>query len=245
MNETGKMDLTLKKRNSNKGGQSVAEGDASSASNSKQALKSAATRTQIEEAAIRCLVKYGYANTTMPRIAEEAGLSRGAMMHHFSNRLNVVQAAIEHLHKKRLVAFRKAIAAAPVGSGRIHDALMDYWRHVTHPTFLAFHELSVAARTDPDMDRILRPARHAFYQEWYRLAIDVFPEWQSDPERFDVALSLSQNLLEGMAITQLTGELTDKTRDSLLNFLEEQLRNLLPAATADQEKSVPKSRRKS
>lgn len=196
---------------------------------SKQALKSAATRGQIEEAAIRCLVKYGYANTTMPRIAEEAGVSRGAMMHHFSNRLNVVQAAIEHLHNKRLLAFRRAVVAAPAGGSRMHNALMDYWRHVTHPMFLAFHELAVAARTDPDLDRILSPARHAFYQEWHRLAIDVFPEWQSDQKKFDLALSLTQNLLEGMAMTQLSGELSDETRDALLNHLETQLRILFPA----------------
>jgi AcrR family transcriptional regulator len=208
-------------------GQKAAKGDDNVPS--KQALKSAATRTQIEDAAILCLVKYGYANTTMPRIAEEAGVSRGAMMHHFSNRLNVIQAAIEHLHKKRLLAFRRAVVATPAGGSRIHDALLDYWRHVTHPMFLAFHELAVAARTDPELDRILKPARHAFYQEWHRLAIDVFPEWQSNPKNFDLALSLTQNLLEGMAITQLSDELSDETRDGLLNHLEAQLRGLFPA----------------
>ncbi|MEL7030387.1 MAG: helix-turn-helix domain-containing protein, partial [Pseudomonadota bacterium] len=63
----------------------------------RQAQKSASTQKVIVEAAINCLLKYGYAQTTTPRIAEEAGLSRGAMMHHFSNRITVIQAAIEHL----------------------------------------------------------------------------------------------------------------------------------------------------
>ena len=35
------------------------------------------------EAAVRCFVDHGYANTTTAMIADEANVSRGAMMHHF------------------------------------------------------------------------------------------------------------------------------------------------------------------
>jgi AcrR family transcriptional regulator len=50
--------------------------------------KSPGTRTAIVETAIKGIVKYGYASP--PRVAEAAGVSRGAMMHHFSNRLTVI-----------------------------------------------------------------------------------------------------------------------------------------------------------
>src|SRR5690606_31290130 len=162
----------------------------------KQAINSAPNRAQIGKAAISCLVKYGYARTTTPKIAEEAVVSRGAMTHHFASRLHVIQAAIEHLHEKRLRAFRRAAVGVPGQQERAHDALMGYWQHVTHPLFVAFHELTVAARTDPELDHILRKARQDFYQEWYRLAIALFPEWQSNQKNFDLALSLTQNLLE-------------------------------------------------
>lgn len=204
-------------------------GRAARQADGRQALKSASTRAQIVEAAIRCLVKYGYAHTTTPRIAEEAGVSRGAMTHHFASRLHVIQAAIEHLHQKRLRAFRRAAVGVPGQPERAHDALMGYWQHVTHPLFVAFHELTVAARTDPELDHILKKARRDFYQEWYSLAIALFPEWQSNPKNFNLALSLTQNLLEGMAISQLSGDLTEETRDALLQYLEEQLLALSPA----------------
>lgn len=212
----------------------------------RQALKSAATRAQIVEAAIRCLVKYGYARTTTPKIAEEAGVSRGAMTHHFASRLHVIQAAIEHLHEKRLRAFRRAAVGVPGQPERAHDALMGYWQHVTHPLFVAFHELTVAARTDPELDHILKKARQDFYQEWYQLAIALFPEWQSNQKNFDLALSLTQNLLEGMAISQLSGDLTEETRDNLLKYLEGQLLSLSPATKAakgDGKKDTPKKTR--
>ncbi len=37
-----------------------------------------------------------------PAIAEERGLSRGAMLHHFPSKIDIVRAAVEHLHAKRL-----------------------------------------------------------------------------------------------------------------------------------------------
>ena len=64
-----------------------------------QALKSAKTRSRLIEATIRCLVKYSYANTTTPKVAEEAGLSRGAMLHHFENGRQLMQATLVELHQ--------------------------------------------------------------------------------------------------------------------------------------------------
>lgn len=214
----------------------IAEDDGSGQSgyNGLQAKKSAGTRTAIVEAAIQCIVKYGYAKTTTPRIAEEAGLSRGAMMHHFSNRLTVIQSAVTHLHEKRIKAFRRAGSSLPpAGRNRVHDALTAYWKQVTHPLFVAFHELTVAARTDKDLADILIPARRSFHQEWYRVAEEQFPEWQGDDEKFSIALHLTQNVLEGMAINRLSGDLDEDTAKKLLAYLEDELRALSPATRLD------------
>jgi AcrR family transcriptional regulator len=196
----------------------------------RQAQKSASTRKLIVEAALQCLIKYGYSQTTTPRIADEAGLSRGAMMHHFSNRLTVIQAAIEHLHAKRLRAFRRAVSTLPENQPHLHDALAAYWGHVTHPLFVAFHELAVAARTDKDLEKILKPANDAFYREWYDLAVDLFPEWQSDKKSFDLALTLVQVTLEGLALSRLSSTVNPKAEARLFAYLEERLRDLMPTA---------------
>jgi AcrR family transcriptional regulator len=51
-----------------------------------QAERSAATRDALLDATIVCLVEDGYANTTTSRVAERAGVSRGAHLHHFQTR---------------------------------------------------------------------------------------------------------------------------------------------------------------
>ena len=194
-----------------------------------QARKSAATRDQIIRAAIRCIVESSYSKATTMKIAESAGLSRGATLHHFPSKMDIIRAAVDYLHEKRLQAFRRSIREIPPGADMVHLAVHSYWAHVNHPIFVAFIELSVAARTDPELREILRPAQLAFDHEWYTTAREVFPEWQSDPKAFDLALNLTQQLMEGMAISFYTHAREDN-KEQLLNFLEEKLRELKPVA---------------
>lgn len=191
-----------------------------------QAQKSAATRSLIVEAAIKCFVELGYARTTTTAIAERAGLSRGAMLHHFPSKVDVVRAAVEHLHAKRLKAFRRAVQrTAPAGGDRVHSNLEAYWQHVRHPMFVAFFELVVAARTDPELAAILKPAREAFEEELHRTARQMFPEWHTDDSTFDVALDLTRYVLEGMAISIHMHRETDRDR-RVLGYLDEKLHEL-------------------
>lgn len=195
-----------------------------------QAQKSASTRLQIVEAALRCFVELGYSGTTTTVIAERAGLSRGAMLHHFPSKVDIVRAAVEHLHGKRLKAFRKSIDRLPRDGDRARRALEAYWEHVKHPMYVAFLELWVAARTDPELEQILRPAQQAFEAEWHQTAVEVFPEWKSAGENFDVALDLVHYVMDGMAVSFLTHDQGDSAK-RLLDYLGERLVDLSRAPT--------------
>lgn len=193
-----------------------------------QSLKSSNTREQILKSAIHCIVELGYANTTTTRIAERAGLSRGATLHHFSSHMDIIRASVEYLHRKRLRAFRKAAENLPEDGNRVRMAAEAYWQHVTHPLFVAFFELSVAARNDSELAAVLRPAQQAFDEALYQTTLEVFPEWKHDRQALELALNLAQTLMEGMAISSLTGS-QDHNNGPLLDFLEDALRALLPA----------------
>lgn len=194
-----------------------------------QAQKSASTRNLIVEAAIECFVKLGYARTTTTAIAERAGLSRGAMLHHFPSKIDIVRAAVEHLHAKRLRAFRKSATRATQGGDNVRQSVEAYWAHVKHPMFVAFFELSVAARTEPELAAILRPAQEAFEREWHRTAVELFPDWPKG-EAFDLALDLSHYLLEGMAISFLVHKETERDK-RVLEYLGEKLAELKEKGT--------------
>src|SRR5271154_2528623 len=65
-----------------------------------QAERRAATRTALLDAAIDCLAEEGYAKTTTRRIAQRAGVTPGALQHHFATRAELLGQARRHLGSK-------------------------------------------------------------------------------------------------------------------------------------------------
>ena len=192
-----------------------------------QALKSANTRSRLIAATIRCLVKYGFAHTTTPRVASEAKLSRGAMLHHFASSAALIHATVIELHEKRLRALRRA---ATLDHSDVRTLVRTYWDQLSSPTFVAFHELALAARTDKGLARVLQPLQHEYQDRWYSEAVALFPEWQSDRASFDLALAMSQTLLEGMALGRLASVSREDMIERMLVFVEREILALKPRA---------------
>ena len=84
------------------------------------------------------------------------------MLHHFPSKMDIVRAAVDYLHAKRLRAMRKSMAKEPSDGDHVKLGVQSYWTHVKHPWFVAFFELAVAARTDKELAAILFPAQEAF-----------------------------------------------------------------------------------
>src|SRR5712692_3582600 len=96
-----------------------------------QDQRSAATRARLLDATIACLFEFGYANTTTTEIAERAGLSRGAQLHHFPTKAALVTTAIEHLLQRRTEEFRTAFAGLPRDADRVAAAIDLLWSMVS------------------------------------------------------------------------------------------------------------------
>lgn len=113
-----------------------------------QAERSAAMRARLLDATIECLVTYGYAGTTTPRVAERAGVTRGAQIHHFRSKEDLVVAAIEHLAQQRVQAAMREFGRMKASSDPVSTVLDFLWEAHQGPMFVATVELWVAARTD-------------------------------------------------------------------------------------------------
>ena len=113
-----------------------------------QAERSAATQARLLDAALECLVELGYAGTTTTVVAERAGVSRGAQLHHFPTRAALVAAAVEHLYARLTDAYQAGFARRPRGADRLRAAIDLLWSMFTEPRYAAVLELFTAARTD-------------------------------------------------------------------------------------------------
>jgi AcrR family transcriptional regulator len=146
-----------------------------------QQERSAAMRRRLLDATVDCLVRYGYAGTTTTRVTELAGVTRGAQVHHFPTRADLVAAAVRHLAAKRTeLAFDK-IDAVRRSADPIDAALELMWEVHQGPIQYATIEMWVAARTDPELRKqltVVEPAARASLLEFAKAA---FGEYAADP----------------------------------------------------------------
>lgn len=201
------------------------------------------TRKAILDAAVECFISLGYANTTTALIAEYAGVSRGAMMHHFPSRLSVLKAVVEYLHEIRLHEYRSFMADIDVpdqqlSRERIRDSVEAAWRYVNTPSFIAYQELLAASRTDPELNSALMPVEAHFEQEFMDNVKSLFPHWQ-ELGVLDTANDLVQFLMLGMALSHMAvrkEERAAKILDLLTDVLEQLYNHEILRADAVKEK---------
>lgn len=114
-----------------------------------QAQKSSLTRDRIIISTLECIIEYGYQKTTMSQIANSANVSQGSMQYHFPAKMDAIKAAINYLHVKRLNDHQKDLAEIPKGVNPMAHSIEVYWKHLNEGHFIAYQDLTMAARVDP------------------------------------------------------------------------------------------------
>jgi AcrR family transcriptional regulator len=171
-----------------------------------QAERRAATRTALLDASIECLVEEGYANTTTRRIAERAGVTPGALQHHFTSKAELLSEAVRHL----TVRFAREMLvhgppAAPSLRARCEQILDRLWSVHKGPFFQAATELSVAARTDPELRATLAELQHGISQLNAVAAHKLYPE-MADLPGFAQVIETGQAAARGLALLAFVDE---------------------------------------
>ena len=107
-----------------------------------QAERSARTRSALLKAARQLFAEKGFAQTGREEIAERAGVTRGALYHHFASKTDVAQAVAEEIEEELV----ESVVAAALEGRDLRDQL--------RRGCLAYME----ACADPSMARILADA---------------------------------------------------------------------------------------
>jgi AcrR family transcriptional regulator len=141
-----------------------------------QAERRAATRKALLAATIDVLIDAGYAGVTTRAVSERAGVSIGALQHHFGTKSDLVAAAIEHLTAELT---RELVARAPTArrsERELAEQLLDVlWEFHSGPLMAAVAELAVAARTDPELRDRLAPVQRRAIAASHAVTAHLFP----------------------------------------------------------------------
>lgn len=172
-----------------------------------------AVRRRVVEATVGCLVEHGYAGTTTQRVQLEAGVSRGALLHHFPSKPAMFLAAVQHVGEQQEAAIRAATERSVSGPDRLNFAFEVLHDAMSGPLYLAGYELWMAARTDSDLRSVLTPYERKVGQSLRELGAVIFgPEFSSLPG-FSIAFEALVQMFRGLALTGVLRENPDRERE--------------------------------
>lgn len=168
-----------------------------------QADRARAMRVRLIEATVKALDAHGFAATSISVVQQGAGVSRGALMHHFSTRNDLIVATAEHL----LAAALRPMQGTRVPQGDVGTLIRHYWaRIVDTREGRAFVEILLACRTDPELQAALGPMFKDWDAEITRAAERLFIAQSGDPEDVALLWSIARTFARGLVIH---GQFTD------------------------------------
>lgn len=187
--------------------------------------RSRATQARLLEATVDVLVEHGWSGTTTTVIAERAGVSRGAQLHHYPTKAALVMAAVEHLAERRAAEIRTEATGLPDGARRLDRVVDMLAAAFTGPLFAAALEVWVAARTDPELRQALVPLEARVGREMHRLTVELL---DADERRAGVreAIQATLDLLRGLGVANLLSD-DSARREALLTAWKRQLATVL------------------
>lgn len=177
-----------------------------------QEQRSAETRSRLLQATVECLLELGYVGTSTPEVCRRAGLSRGALLHHFGGKADLVEKALGHLvqtesqHWVDPVQW-EACCAGDDEYSPLEQVFELMWKAFTGPLFHITLELWVAARNDLELHKALFLGSARPHNELGPLLEGLpadRPELSAEADAlFDDLLHMTLHLLRGMALQRM------------------------------------------
>ena len=113
--------------------------------------RSAAMRLRLIHAAIESLHEVGYAGSTIAEILSRAGVSRGAMLHHFPTKVDLMLDTAEYIVAWQAAHYDEQLALIPEPVERLVAITPITWLALKQPTGMALLEILMATRSDADL----------------------------------------------------------------------------------------------
>jgi AcrR family transcriptional regulator len=163
-----------------------------------QAERSAETREKILNVTIDLLYRKGLRDTSTVDIARAAGVSRGALLHHYPTKEELLKEALRFLLRKEIDSIRgmaNDIDRGTLDTEGFFDAL---WEKFSGPLFMVTLEYVTASRTDPAIKSALQPVAYEFNVSLDEIWELFFTESSVPPGERRKALTATLCFMRGM-----------------------------------------------
>lgn len=122
-----------------------------------QAERSATTRSALLEAAVESLYARGYGSTTTINVAAAARVSRGAMLHQFPSKADLMVFVVEEVFAEEVELYHELLAGIDDPRERLLAYPEAAWKVLSRPAGVAVQEIMQGSRSDPELAQKLAP----------------------------------------------------------------------------------------
>jgi AcrR family transcriptional regulator len=163
--------------------------------------RSAETRGKLIKTAIELLYRSGYSMTTTVLVAKRAKVSRGAMLHQFRTRVDLLAAVAEHVMAEQQAFRQERLIKVGSGPGRFSAAADITWELHRQPGAIALLEIMMATRSDAALRKRFAPIIKSLQILRQRIAPLVAADLRTaDLELMEDLIHLHQMAYRGLAI---------------------------------------------
>lgn len=176
------------------------------------------TRRALLDAAVESLIEVGFARTTTLEVQRRANVSRGALLHHFPSKAELLVAAVDHLAEMRAKEMKAFASQLPpdtsdAGSERTDMVLGLLWQCFSGTFFKVSMELRTAARTDAELRPVLTVAERLLRDRIVAQSRTLFGRAVAEHPNLERALDMTLQLMIGCAMSSVLHGETSRLDD--------------------------------
>lgn len=166
----------------------------------RQQIRSVETRERLIQATLDEIFEVGYHAATTQDIATRANVSRGALLHHFPARADLVLAAMEELLEDGTRQIKAVADEVQAGQGSLESFVEFLWRLFSGRFFYLSLEMITEARNDAALRERMIPVVKRFHQALDGIWSAFCDPAKRPPPQAQLVLNLTLCLVRGMGV---------------------------------------------
>lgn len=163
-------------------------------------VRSILTRERLIAATLDEIFEVGYHAATTHQIAERARVSRGALLHHFPMRADIVLAAMEELLTDGTRQIQTVAGQLQDGQVTLDDFVELLWQLFSGRFFYLSLEMITEARNDPELRERMIPVVKRFHEALDQIWTGFCDPQRRPPHQARLILNLTVCLVRGMGV---------------------------------------------
>jgi AcrR family transcriptional regulator len=193
--------------------------------------RSAATRLKLIEATVQCLHELGYHQTSTVIVTKRAKVSRGAMLHHFPSKADLMMATADYIRHHRREAHRLHLERFKTAREKFLQLIDVLWEEFQTPSGVARIELMLGSRNDPEIGERFAALNAELERRHKDLIWDMAQRLNiKSRKKIDAFVQLYAASVRGLAIDALRPHAAQDLKGAIALLKETQL-NLLESLT--------------